>query len=205
MKHQDEMKAGDENHARNWAIASGTLVFLLGALLCWLIPERSFAWVLAMLTLPAAWLSQHVLKKLGMNVARASTDRRTLARAMAAAGLIMTVSMAAVLIQKLGWIEAGTGELSKRAWGLIIGAMVIAYANVIPKIPGSARLQAALRFSGWVLVLAGMTFSAIWLLVPLNYASTLATWVLLSGLVVILARVSWCYLQPRSAPPTAPG
>ncbi len=205
MKIHDEMKDRDESHARSWAIASGTLVFLLGALLCWLIPERSFAWMLAMLTLPAAWLLQTVLKKLGVDVARASTDRRTLARAMAAAGLIMSISMAAVLIQKLGWIEAGTGELSKRAWGLIMGAMVIAYANVIPKTPGSARLQATLRFSGWVLVLAGTAFSAIWLLAPLNYASTFATWVLFSGLVLVLARVSWCYLQPRNAPPTAPG
>ncbi len=205
MKVQDEMKDRDESHARSWAIASGTLVFLLGALLCWLIPERSFAWVLAMLTLPAAWLSQLVLKKLGVDVARASTERRTLARAMAAAGLIMTVSMAAVLIQKLGWIEAGTGELSKRAWGLIMGAMVIAYANVIPKTPGSARLQATLRFSGWVLVLAGLAYSAIWLLAPITFAGTLARWVLFSGLIVVLARVSWCYLQPRSAPPTAPG
>lgn len=205
MKNPDDMKVREANHARNLAIASGTLVLLLGASLCWLIPERSIAWVLAMVTLPAAWLLQTVLKKLGVDVARASADRRTLARAMAAAGLIMVISMAEVLIQKLGWIEAGTGELSERAWGLIMGAMVIAYANVIPKTPGSARLQATLRFSGWVLVLAGTAFSAIWLLAPLNYASTLATWVLFSGLVVVLARVSWCYLQPRSAPPTAPG
>lgn len=205
MKNPDDMKVREANHARNLAIASGTLVLLLGASLCWLIPERSIAWVLAMVTLPAAWLLQTVLKKLGVDVARASADRRTLARAMAAAGLIMVISMAAVLIQKLGWIEAGTGELSERAWGLFMGAMVIAYANVIPKTPGSARLQATLRFSGWVLVLAGTAFSAIWLLAPLNYASTLATWVLFSGLVVVLARVSWCYLQPRSAPPTAPG
>ena len=205
MKNPYEANDRDENHARNWAIASGTLVFLLGASLCWLIPERSIAWVLAMLTLPVAWLLQTVLKKLGVDVARASADRRTLARAIAAAGLIMAISMAAVLIQKLGWIEAGTGALGKRALGLIVGAMVIAYANVVPKTPGSARLQATLRFSGWVLVLAGMAYSAIWLLAPITYASTLATWVLFSGLVLVLARVGWCYLQPRSAPPTAPG
>ena len=199
------MKNHDENRARIVAMASGALVFFLGAWLCWLIPERSLAWVLAMLTLPAVWWSQQVLQKFGVDVARASADRRTLARAVAAAGLIMAISMAAVLIQKLGWIEAGTGALGKRALGLIVGAMVIAYANVVPKTPGSARLQATLRFSGWVLVLAGMAYSAIWLLAPITYASTLATWVLFSGLMLVLMRISWCYLQPRSAPPTAPG
>lgn len=61
------MKNHDENRARIVAMASGALVFFLGAWLCWLIPERSLAWVLAMLTLPAAWWSQQVLQKIGVD------------------------------------------------------------------------------------------------------------------------------------------
>lgn len=73
-------------------------------------------------------------------------------------------------------------EWSRRLLGALFGAVVVAYANDIPKaLAARARMrctsagadQAARRFAGWSLVLGGLAYMLAWLLAPLDLAAML--------------------------------
>lgn len=73
-------------------------------------------------------------------------------------------------------------EWSRRLLGALFGAVVVVYANDIPKaLAARARMrctsaaadQAARRFAGWSLVLGGLAYVLAWLLAPLDLAAML--------------------------------
>jgi predicted lipid-binding transport protein (Tim44 family) len=81
----------------------------------------------------------------------------------------------------LAWSAPGylDPEWSRRLLGALLGAVVVAYANDIPKaLAARARMrcsspaadQAARRFAGWSLVLGGLAYMLAWLLAPLDRA-----------------------------------
>lgn len=164
------------------ALAGMAATLLTGATLIWLQPERSWAWIGAMLFLPVAWA---LLRSFA---GKASRNLRIL-KAMTGAGLIFSVSMLALIAQELAVFDAAPGELSDRAWGLIMGSMLAVYANVIPKqaaAPGRAKV---LRFAGWALVLGGVGYALIWLLAPIAMAKVLAMLCLGGAVLAVLLRV----------------
>ena len=94
-----------------------------------------------------------------------------LARALAGAALIIGGSAL------LRWAapEYLSVEMAQRLTGVLLGAVVVIYANAIPKsLVALARLrcspsseQAARRFAGWSLVLGGLGYMAASLAAPL--------------------------------------
>lgn len=92
-------------------------------------------------------------------------------RALLGVGLILAVSGA------LRWAtpEYVDADLAPRLLGVLLGAIVVFYANVIPKtLTSLARLrcapereQAARRFAGWSLVLGGLGYMLAALFAPL--------------------------------------
>jgi len=133
-----------------------------------------------------------------------SRANKKLAQAMAFAGFIMAVSLGVIVLSHAGWASAHAAELSKRSMGFLMGAMVVFFANAVPKQAGSAKRQASLRVCGWSMVLGGLGFSAAWLFVPFAYADTVAMILLGSALIYAIARIAWiCRDRPSVSPPSA--
>ena len=109
--------------------------------------------------------------------------------------------MAAVALRHLS-PSVISREISERLFGALMGAMVIAYSNAVPKaLTPLARLQcdpaveqSRRRFAGWTLALGGAANMAAWLLVPIEHASGVATGCLGIALLVVIAR---CVRPPK--------
>jgi hypothetical protein len=100
----------------------------------------------------------------------------------------------------IGFLEA---DAARRAIGLVIGVMVVVVGNFLPKLrplgsPGgnSAEATAAERSAGWVLVLAGITYIALFAVAPLDKAALLSSVLGIGALVVIAA--NWVRLALRT-------
>jgi len=100
----------------------------------------------------------------------------SLLRSLLGAALVLAVSAV------LAWLtpEYLSGEMRQRLSGALIGAIVVVYANAIPKAVfaqtrcAPALLQAARRFTGWALVLGGLGYILASLLAPIAVSGMLA-------------------------------
>lgn len=123
-----------------------------------------------------------------------SRANKKLAQAMAFAGFMIAVSLGVVLLSHAGWASAYAAELSKRSTGFLMGAMVVFFANAVPKQTakqtGCARRQSAARVCGWSLVLGGLGYSVAWLFVPFAYADTVAVSLLASAVLYAIVRIA---------------
>lgn len=116
-------------------------------------------------------------------------------RALLGAALILAAS-AALALASPGLIDE---ELARRLWGVIMGAVVVIYANAAPKaLTPMARMrcdpateQALRRFSGWAIVLGGLGYAGAWLLAPIESAALLAIAFLGSALLLVVVRYGW--------------
>jgi di/tricarboxylate transporter len=89
-----------------------------------------------------------------------------------------------------------SADLAQRLTGALLGAVVVVYANAIPKLlVARARLrctpaqdQAARRFAGWSLVLGGAGYMLASLLAPLGIAAPLGGALLASALLIAVLR-----------------
>lgn len=93
-------------------------------------------------------------------------------------------------------------ETTKRLLGLLLGAVVVFYANTVPKLIVSqsrhspAVGQALRRFTGWALALGGIGYMLAWLVAPLDMANPIAGAVLASALLMVVIR---CLLARKLA------
>jgi hypothetical protein len=120
---------------------------------------------------------------------------RPIRRAALFVGAILACTLLAKFATKVGvFTDADT---AKRLSMAIMGFFFVFTGNATPKIltPLSelrcdpAKVQAFQRFSGWMWVLTGLAFSAIWLLSPLDVASPLSKMVLLGGTLTVAVRL----------------
>lgn len=115
-----------------------------------------------------------------------------LGRSLLAAALIIGASAA------LSWLAPSfiSTELSHRLLGALLGAVVIAYSNTIPKVLAArtrlrcspAQDQAARRFAGWSLVLGGAGYMLAWLLAPIDLAAVVGGALLATALLLAVVR-----------------
>jgi alpha-beta hydrolase superfamily lysophospholipase len=127
-----------------------------------------------------------------MNNHRKSLAPSSLRRALVIAGGILAV---AIVLRALSPAVL-SDEAARRTMGVILGIVVMVYANVVPKaIPahggrcGSATDQAVRRFTGWALVLGGGAYALIWLVAPFEHANWLAGAAM--GIALVTALVRW--------------
>lgn len=123
-----------------------------------------------------------------------------LARPVLAAALIIAISAA------LAWLSPAhiSTELSHRLLGVLLGAVVVIYANAVPKALASytrlrrspAAEQAARRFAGWSLVLGGIGYMLAWLFAPIAIANLIAG--VLLGVALLLAVLRYLRLGDDS-------
>lgn len=95
-------------------------------------------------------------------------------------------------------------EWARRLAGVLLGAIVVVYANAIPKAlaarmrcasPGAD--QAARRFAGWALVLGGLGYMLAWLAAPIGVAGMVGGLVL--GAAVTCAALGCIRIGARRA------
>jgi succinate dehydrogenase hydrophobic anchor subunit len=91
-------------------------------------------------------------------------------------------------------------DVGQRALGVMLGMLVVVYANAVPKMLApllqgrdAAREQALRRFTGVALVLGGLAYALAWMLAPLDRAALVAGSLLACALVLVIARWAWAF------------
>jgi hypothetical protein len=115
---------------------------------------------------------------------------RRLSSALALAGGMIAAAVVLRTLRRAGSIDPVT---SKRAIQVLIGLVLAAYANGMPKDIGrwtsetaAARTQSVLRVGGWSLTLAGVGDAALWVFTPIAFADVAST-VLVAGATLVTA------------------
>ena len=86
------------------------------------------------------------------------------------------------------------GDVGSRAFMVLIGLVVAAYGNVVPKqlkqprasAEAEMRVQSALRVCGWVMTLAGVVFAGIWMIAPESIAAPVSMLALGAAFLVVM-------------------
>jgi hypothetical protein len=121
--------------------------------------------------------------------------KRPTARAAFAFMSLVGIVTALAAAKGMGLLEAAA---ARRAIGLLIGVMALVIGNFLPKLrplnspqANPTKGMAAERFAGWILVLAGVAYIALFLFTPLAQAGRLSSVVGISALVAIAANWTW--------------
>ena len=118
------------------------------------------------------------------------------------AGLMLAAAAALKLAGSLDLIDP---EGVKRGAQVIIGLVLAAYANNMPKGVGgpmtstiaARRSQSALRFGGWLFTLAGLGYAAAWAFAPIGVADAVATGIVAVAMVSVMSFAGWTLLACR--------
>ncbi|MGH8427287.1 MAG: hypothetical protein ACRES7_04800 [Gammaproteobacteria bacterium] len=109
---------------------------------------------------------------------------------------LTVLALALTLAGNLGILDA---VFVKRAIGVLIGVTIIVTGNFLPKIrpmnaPGCdpVKATAAERVAGWMLVLSGLAYLALFIFAPLDRARLAAPIIGLAAIVVVA--VNWLWL-----------
>ena len=129
-------------------------------------------------------------------------------KALILAALILAFSFSLTLAVRSDLID---GSTQQRAQGVMIGMVLVIFANLVPKTLeslsatrcGVSKTQAVQRFAGWTLVLAGLGYSIAWLVLPIEQARIPAMSLVAFGLLLVLARVAWAFMRGSRAQPPA--
>jgi len=180
---------------------SGCIVFA-SAYLCYLSPQRPWPYVLALVVVCIAWMVYCFDSGDRKNDPTSAQSRHKHLWAIVFSGLLLGNALAVSLMAQLGCGGGFVGEFGERSLGFMMGAIVVASANTIPKKVSSARGLAVLRIAGWALVLGGAGYALAWLVVPLPYANDAALLALLLATIYGVAGVVWLSVKHRSLPPS---
>ena len=121
------------------------------------------------------------------------SSRTELTRGLIVAATLIGVSLALTLAPP----SLMTKDLKLRIIGIVMGMVVVLYANAIPKaLTPLARMtcdpaaeQRLRRFTGWTFALGGMAYALCWMFLPVSLALPIATGLLLTALMVVVGRI----------------
>lgn len=135
----------------------------------------------------------------------------TLKRPSVAIALAVIMLGTATALNYAHTIDLIGPDAARRTMQVMIGLMLAAYANLMPKDIGRwrasalamARAQSALRVGGWSLTLAGLAYAGLWALAPLTIANVAAMVVVAAAMLITLGYGGWTLLACRSNHTTA--
>jgi hypothetical protein len=89
---------------------------------------------------------------------------------------------------------------------VMIGLMLAAYANLMPKDVGrwrasaaaAAKAQSALRVGGWSMTLAGIAYAGLWAFSPLAFANAASIAVVAVATLITMGYGGWTLLACRT-------
>ncbi|NJC40020.1 hypothetical protein GGQ87_000278 [Brevundimonas alba] len=124
--------------------------------------------------------------------------------AIALAAFIITAALGLSYAEGAGWVGEEGG---RRIMQVLIGLMLAAYANMMPKQlarPNSSpraevATQSVLRVGGWSLALAGLVYAGLWTLAPLDIADIGSMVVLGGATAFMLGYAVWTFAACRRA------
>ena len=119
-------------------------------------------------------------------------SRHGILRGLINASLIILIALALKLLSP----DHISPDLARRLLGVLLGAVVMIYANAAPKaLSPLIRLrcdpvseQAVRRFTGWSLTLGGAAYATAWMIAPIESANTIAGCLLGASLLLVAAR-----------------
>ena len=122
--------------------------------------------------------------------------------AIALAAFIIGAALGLGYAENAGWIS---DDLGKRTLQVLIGLMLAAYANLMPKQlerpRGTPRAQAmtqsVLRVGGWSLTLASLVYAALWAFAPMDFANIASIVVLAGATAFMLVYSLWAFVSCR--------
>jgi hypothetical protein len=102
-------------------------------------------------------------------------------------------------------------DAARRTMQVMIGLVLAAYANLMPKDVGRwrasavavARAQSMLRVGGWSMTLAGLAHAGLWAFAPLAVADIAAMAVVAAAMLITMGYAGWTLRACRSKPTTA--
>lgn len=118
---------------------------------------------------------------------------KDLKRSLLWAGGILTIALLASLARSQGLINQ---DAVQRIVLGVIGLMVVAYGNRIPK--ALARTQEgrnAKRLVGWVMVLSGLIYAGAFVFAPIDIAVVVGCGAVIAGLITTMG---YCWMQRRN-------
>lgn len=128
---------------------------------------------------------------------RFSSEGRSITTSLVMAGALLSVALGAKALEHMGWI--GVSDLALRTNGIMTGVILVLLSNAIPKRMSSANALAMLRTVGAAFVVGGFGYALAWLVVPLQFADTVALIVMLASVVVAAASfIGWYRDNGRS-------
>lgn len=157
-------------------------------------PEKRALWLIGGLSMPLLWTFAELLNR----------DRETLRFSIAGAAAMVAMSLGVLVARSTGLIDAANSDVGLRLAGVASGLIIVAFGNVIPKKlvrfdpadPG--RKLAVQRFTGWVIVLAGLANAAIWAFAPMDRAALWSMAPLIGALALIAFRCTRWRVTQRS-------
>jgi len=173
-------------------------VILMAGMLWNVQPERALSLAIAMVILPVTWGLLEFFMRTRTDKPGNPGKREKVRSYVLWASILLAIPLGFQLVDALASLEDNT--LDERAVGISIGMTLAIFGNFMPKKSKSAdddqkacpeESQSALRFAGWVFVLAGLAHALIWLLAPLDWANTAAMVVVGMALaLVVLPKLS---------------
>jgi len=111
-----------------------------------------------------------------------------------------TLALAALLLGTAAALSYAQGvhligpDAARRTMQVMIGLMLAAYSNLMPKDVGRwrasalamARAQSALRVGGWSMTLAGLAYAGLWAFAPLVIADVASMAVVASAMLITM-------------------
>lgn len=127
---------------------------------------------------------------MSMQIACSRPTARALFAFISLVGIVTGVAAA----KGMGFLEA---TAARRAIGVLIGVMALVIGNFLPKLrplnspDDPAKGMAAERFAGWILVLAGIAYFALFLFAALDQAGRFSSLIGICALLAIAANWAW--------------
>jgi hypothetical protein len=180
------MKANADKLVFSLAVVLSLWVVFAGAYLCYASPHDPWRYMAAIAIICIAWVIRHVFRRAAQASPACTLAERKATQSIMLAGLLLGMALAA----RLGWID-GLGDVGERLRGFTAGAVVVFFANTIPKQTNPIRGFALRRAIGWALVLGGTGYSSVWLLLPVAWANVAAVSILLVAMAYVTARIVW--------------
>lgn len=109
------------------------------------------------------------------------------------AGGVLAVALLASLARSQGLIDQDAGH---RIILGVIGLMVVAYGNRIPKAFTRTREgRNSKRVAGWAMVLSGLVYAAAFVFAPIDIAVVVGCGAVIAGLMTTMG---YCWMQRRN-------
>jgi hypothetical protein len=128
-----------------------------------------------------------------------------LKRTGVAVAIAVFILAAAAALRYAQSIQSISPDTARRAMQVMIGLILAAYANLMPKDVGrwpasaraAAKSQSVLRVGGWMLTLAGLGYAGLWAFAPIPYADVAAMALVALATIVTVGYGGWAFVSCR--------